>query len=792
MKKNVWRTLLVLVLCCSLVLNVFAATVTTENEDGTTTTTTVTETTTTENGETVVVVNVQSNTTGTNNEGAIVNGEETYQKTTVTDENGDVVRESWTESGSETKEWTEKDYGDVPGQTEVSVGLKPGETTTGTVTSTTITDNVTDNEDISYDYTTTTTTDRTVTATTSTKKTTINDAEDGLVGKEATGLKGIAPVYDENDDVVYGSNGKILDKHGKQDVFDRNYLSATNADPSKWVDAEGNSIVPDGADFRYVGTGEHGKFYNARVTVIYAKDEAGNTLFDENGNPIIESIQKRDGTIITIDGVPATEVPDGVTLEPIYDDYNGGRPTTFMLMDVNGNRVFAYCCDMQTGAVKGEWYSFSNLEDSDYYASEESEEHIRSIVMNGYWGTSDIPDEEGNYELGSLERMKEGLREAITSGKMENEVISVPVLDADGNPVLDEAGNPVMESKTMLELIDDLTEGEALLATQAAIWAYSNGSLEVQSGKDGEIQIDPDGYKWNHDPNVNSKDGEALDDFGSARVDFLYNWLINLETEEESTVVINDKNFVDDMSLTIGDKVQDNAANLDDNTDNDVYNASLNFKLAFIPGANDDLLVRITYTDLDGNPVNIVRRLAGVNDGEESYLDIYPEADGTYVLSGLKLSENEDFDFDLRLEGTQYLENGVYVYAPVGGRDVSQTFVGIAEGERNVDVSVGVTISFDVDENNHVVAERKWQAEADPVIPDPEGTVDIPGGNNKWPEPPTNNVTEDDGLEEIEEEEVPLADVPDTGDSSIVFIVLAILSACGLAYLALTKKQEEK
>ena len=78
------------------------------------------------------------------------------------------------------------------------------------------------------------------------------------------------------------------------------------------------------------------------------------------------------------------------------------------------------------------------------------------------------------------------------------------------------------------------------------------------------------------------------------------------------------------------------------------------------------------------------------------------------------------------------------------------------------------------------------------MIPDPEGTVDIPGGNNKWPEPPTNNVTEDDGLEEIEEEEVPLADVPDTGDSSFVFIVQAILSACGLVYLALTKKQEEK
>ena len=788
MKKNVWRTLLVLVLCCSLVLNVFAATVTTENEDGTTTVTTTTETTTTENGETVVVVNVQSNTTGTNNEGAIVNGEETYQKTTVTDENGDVVSESWTESGSETKEWTEKDYGDVPGQTEVSVGLKPGETTTGTVTSTTITDNVTDNEDITYDYTTTTTTDRTVTATTSTKKTTINDAEDGLVGKEATGLKGIAPVYDENDDVVRGSNGKILDKNGKDGLFDRNYLSASNTDPSKWVDADGNSIMPDGADFRYVGTGEHSKYFVGFMSVVYEKDEAGNTVYDENGNPVIKQLLTSADTDITVDGEPA----DAILPAYEYDGYSGSRAQNFMLMDANGNRVFGYCCDLVTGAVSGQWYSFSNLEDSDYYASEAAKDHIRSIAMNGYWGTSDIPDEEGNYELGSLEYIKANLRAAIANGEISATVL-VPMRDVNnnGNVILGEDGKPIYTEMNILDVLDGLTEGEALLATQAAIWSYSNGHQNALNGQDGSIVVSPDWYR-NHQIGYSKVEGEPLDDAGGARVEFLYNWLINLETEEDSTVVINDKNFVDDMSLTVGDKVQDNAANLDENTDNDVYEASLNFKLAFIPGADDDLLVRITYTDLDGNPVNIVRRLAGVNDGEESYLDIYPEADGTYVLSGLKLSENEDFDFDLRLEGTQYLEKGVYVYAPVGGRDVSQTFVGIAEGERNVDVSVGVTISFDVDENNHVVAERKWQAEADPVIPDPEGTVDIPGGNNKWPEPPTNNVTEDDGLEEIEEEEVPLADVPDTGDSSIVFIVLAILSACGLAYLALTKKQEEK
>jgi len=473
-----------------------------------------------------------------------------------------------------------------------------------------------------------------------------------------------------------------------------------------------------------------------------------------------------------------------VSLKPSFDDYNGGRPTPCMLMDKNGNRVYAYCCDMDTGANAGTWYNVQNLEDSDYYANEESEEHIRSIVMNGYWGTSDVQKEDGTYETGSLEKIKQGLREAINSGKMENEVIQMPAMDAEGNPIVDENGNPVMESKTMLELIDDMTEGEALLATQSAIWSYSNGSIATKNGKDGTVVIDPDGYKWNQNPNSDSKDGEALDDYGSARVDFLYKWLIALETEEESTIVINEKNFVEDVSLTVNEKVEDAERNSDEDQNNDVYNTDLNFKLAFIPGPNDDLLVQVTYTDFEGKVQNVVRRLAGENGEGQSYEDIRPDTDGSYVIKGLKLSENEDFNFDLRLEGTQYLEEGVYVYQAVGGRDVSQTFVGIAEGTRNVDVSMGVTIKFDVDENNHVVATRYWSEESDPVIAPPAEEVEVP-------EPPVRYRMERGVGEEevIIDEPVPLADVPQTGDNSVLWFALIMLSGLGLCILDLSGKK---
>ena len=772
--------------------------------------------TTEEDGSTVVTETVTTTTEGTLEDGSAIKGEETYVETTTTTATPDstITGNAAVLEGSEEITISQEEV--QPGDTDipdVNVNFTPSdnavETEEGvfeeTVTETegnvitettvkheidketgdtTVTVNVTEStitnvsgdvadgaSDPNYNYTEEkNVTEREVVVEIVNKEVTVNDADTGLVGEEEVEIKGIDPVYDETDDEVRGSNGKILDSHGKKDVFDANYLSASNADPSKWVDKNGNSIMPEDAEFRYVGTGEHSKFYTARVTVIYKKDENGNPVYDENGEPIIEKLVKANGADVTINGEATTELPEEVTLKPIYDSYNGSRPRTFMLMDKNGNKVYGYCCDMDTSAVNGEWYHYTNLEDSDYYASEESPDHIRSIVMNGYWGTSDIPKEDGSYELGSLESIKANLRKAIEDGTMENEVIELTETN--------EAGETVTVSKTMMELLDGMTEGEALLATQAAIWSYSNGHLGALDGKDGTVIIDPDGYVWNHNPNSDSKAGEALNDFGSARVDFLYKWLIALETEEESTVVITDQSSFEDVNLLVHEKDAEAEANKDDNKDNDVYNVDLTFKLAFVPGDDDDLVVYLLDSennpikDKDGNP--IIKRLAGENSEGQDYDDIRPEADGSYVLKGLKLSENQDFDFDLRLEGTQYLEKGVYVYTAVGGRDVSQSFVGIAEGKRNVDVSMGMTIRFDVDENHKVVAEKHWRSSHDPVTEDKNPPIRF-----RTPGPV------------IPDEPVPLADVPQTGDISVLWFAMILFSGCGLCALKLFEKKFE-
>ena len=96
-----------------------------------------------------------------------------------------------------------------------------------------------------------------------------------------------------------------------------------------------------------------------------------------------------------------------------------------------------------------------------------------------------------------------------------------------------------------------------------------------------------------------------------------------------------------------------------------------------------------------------------------------------------------------------------------------------------MDVSVGVTIKFDVDENNHVVAERHWHNEKDPRTP----------GDNP-PPPALYRITRGVGQLEIIDEEVPLAEPPQTGDISMLWFAMVLVSGLGLCVLNLKKREE--
>ena len=721
---------------------------------------TTTETTTDGNGTVTESTSTEVKLTGTETTTDGTIKDVTYQDkttdTTITETDGTVTEKSVTD-GSETKKWEEKDTGSEPGQPVVVAPVVPGETTTATagVTTETVT-----NADGSV--TTTTTTDRTVITETSEEKVTVNAGD--------TTLNGLQSVQ------KFDSTNSAEQKK-KTDLY---------TDTGHFTDTSSVTVTdaPDDYTYKYIGTGDYSGHYVSHIRVIYERDENGNAIKDENGEYVIKELQHSDGTVLTHNGVPTTD------LNGPFDQTTGTRPQQFALKNEQGDVVYGYCIDLATGAKSGMWYQVANLEDNTYYATEDAENHVRNIVTNGYWGTA-----EGT---GSISKVREDLKAAVAAGTVDKEYdITFAVREKytegrelqDGEYIKGSYVYRLVTEHIVLtdEVIDAFTEGEALDATQSAIWSFANGSKYALDGTDRMIVGDITYASCAMGDSLNGQNDYA----GAARTLAFYNYLVSLNEDLDSTVVINDKNNVEDMNLSIGDKVDNHVANQDDDTDNDVYNVDMNFTLAFTPDPlSDDLLVHITYKQ-NGEDVTIVRRLAGENSEGRTHETITP-VDGVYTLTGLQLSENEDFVFDLRLEGTQYLENGVYIYTAQGGYDKSQTFVGMAEGTHSVDVSRSVTISFDVDENNNVVAERTWHDEYDPsnTPPSPPEYPVDPASFEEVPPPQIFRLNNQDGLETIPEEPVPLAAPVITGDNSAMWMAVVLFALFGMVAINLSDKKQ--
>lgn len=796
-----------LALCmCAGSMNVSAWATTTgpvDNGDGTTTAiTTTTEEKTDAEKNLTVTVTVEKHTEGTLEDDTTVDGvklvrDEKRVDTTTTSEDGDLLGESWEEGGKETKKWSEeiKPGEDVP---PVSAPVTPDDPTTKDVnegktsgevhSKTEETTGDTDKSDGKWDFTTTTTEiDRKVKVETS--QVTVTESEKTDVDLEPVKPDTMVKTKDDGTTVIvqgYYADGTKKEGIGeRENYFDRfgydleNLTFVKVEDPETkektlvLQDANGNKVPWEG-DYQYCGWGDypegHWVNYN-RVT--YKKGDNEEILCDENGKPLTETklIEGEDGQIIQ-----------------------------FALQDKEGNIVYAYCVDLETGAEYGAFYDVANLEDNTYYADENSESHIRAIVTNGYWGTNatvyetnkdgtiktgdnglPIPkkDENGNVivdttKTGSLAKIKHDMATYFSNNKEKD--TEVETTDADGKP-----------TKVKLStLMEGLTEAEAAAVTQAAIWSWSNGSIAVDNGAEGEKIIGVNGWggKGNYD-----------------RMNALYTYLMSLESKEHTeTTVIDKDTFIakDGLNLVIGDKVgskkatdeegkvlKDEAGN---DIINDVYEASLNFTLEFKPSRDkDDLLVTIKYTDLDGKEQSIIKRLAGTDDGENKYIE--PNEDGSYTIDGLKLSENENWTFNIELSGTQKLEQGVYVYSPVGGRGSSQTMIGMGEGTKSVDVQASVTVNFSVDESKKVTTVREWHDESDPVW--------TPTEKPEYPEEDEHDDDKDipedpvplSDLVDIFDEEIPLANVPQTGANNTSWSALAAVAGLMMAVAAFSKKK---
>lgn len=331
----------------------------------------------------------------------------------------------------------------------------------------------------------------------------------------------------------------------------------------------------------------------------------------------------------------------------------------FVLEDAEGNKQYVLCADLGTSAIRGTSYNMANIEVAEYFKTEGAAEKIEAIALSGYWGTDS--------GVGSLESVKQLLRDAKKAG-------TISISDS---------------------YIENLTPGEALTATQAAIWYYASSNEQINDEAITGKVLQSNGYTRN------ATAEEAI------TVNALYGVLIGLNPDEvhsNTTTFITEKNFANEASITVQEKTVDNGG------ENDVYKASIGFTMAVVPTANDDLIVRI-YSTVDGKPGELIatKRLAG-DDSKTGYGTISSQ-DGKYTINDLELVEG--VTITLNLEGTQYLNEGVYLYTA----DVyteSQTFVGIASGTRDVDLSVDM--KFEVTEPTVQLAhsgEKKTQTRDD-------------------------------------------------------------------------------
>lgn len=473
--------------------------------------------------------------------------------------------------------------------------------------------------------------------------------------------------------------------------------------------------------------------------VEYELDENGNVKLDENGEPVYQLVKMKDQPYVA----------------------------PMVLWGNDGKAYYAYSLASENEA----WvyslvtaYEAKDLTEVERFKNnEDAQEHVRGIALHGYWGADNTADENGSYKVGSLNKLKEEMLAAVEKGKVSLEL------------------NGSTDVEAIKGAIAGLTEGDALTATQAAFWAFSNGTeADVENGDllnrviTGEFTGDSNGY-----------------------IGLVYQYLLTV-TEKEQELIGIDK---DSMNLIVGEKLgETTVVEGDASITCGNYDVSLNFNLTIVPGEKDELSVVLQYIDADGTLQTVTKALGTENN---EYTIAPDPKDGSYTLTGLKLSEDQDITFDLRLEGTQYLENGVYVYAAThtndgdlaemfGPEGAHSTLIGVGETGRNVNSSASVTVKFHVEDTQHesgngegtgnpTVQTTTTITDADvPLESDPEETV-------------VEILPEDVPLTELPDDEVPLASVPMTGDASALWMLMSVLSGASLAGVTVLgrKKIEE-
>ena len=324
---------------------------------------------------------------------------------------------------------------------------------------------------------------------------------------------------------------------------------------------------------------------------------------------------------------------------------------------------------------------------------------------------------------------------------------------------------------------NDIDDGIALAVTQAAIWTYGNRNGETLGGNDFNKNGHTDRFLefyYRYDATKGEKVVSRLGDEQWNAAKALYDALIQLQPSDAGNVTdIITKEDIKDATIRVNEKTGTG------------YKTDLSFKLTVDPSringkeGEDDVTLHI-YNGDTLLASHKLREATDASGGSGTFTVRYaPETGETiYTVNGLEFTA--DTSVTLTLSGKQKLNSGAYLFRSDVTGEQSQTFIGLVTGDSTRDLNLNVTLGF------HVV---------DPIIKpaasassrDKHTVTWTASYHTEWPHTPdqppkTPETPETPGTPETPETPVvPGYDVPKTGDASGLYYVLAVFSALGLA-----------
>lgn len=270
-----------------------------------------------------------------------------------------------------------------------------------------------------------------------------------------------------------------------------------------------------------------------------------------------------------------------------------------------------YCADAVTDGVAGYEYRRINMEDSDYF-SDEVAGRLRAVFMNSFPYVTNM------------------------------------------STVADAVNAWITNSGEAYAQVVDLTESEAISATQAAIWTLTN-HVEVYAP-----YLGTGGY-YNESEMVDTTIfGQQATDYTEGNITALYHYLVSLDPMKPLSTVVSDAAFGETaVSCTLAD----------DGT----YTAKLTTTVTATVDEGDMLTLTAVSGDLVSDTVSVSN---GTN---------------TYTLTITGLTENTG-DITVNLDGQQDASD-VFLFDPLNGRDASQSMIGYDDSALPVHAEVTVNPS---------------------------------------------------------------------------------------------------